>query len=282
MNTLSLLGQSVPRIGFGTMRLPGDNVWGPPKDHDSAIAVLNKVVELGIKVIDTAWYYGPDVSNELLAEALFPYPDDLIIITKLGGRRDYKGDWLPYAKPDELRDGMERDLRLLKLDTIPIVHLRWMGSEQVDGAFIESIETMIDMKQQGKLKNIGLSNVSRAQLDYALKLTKVASLSNAYSIDNRKNESLVESCAEEGIAFLPYFPLSVGKADDNPVLARWADELNVSATQVALAWLLQRSPTMLPIPGTSSSTHLEENFGAMNVTLPKSAVEDIDNIKSVA
>jgi pyridoxine 4-dehydrogenase len=276
MKTMSLAGQIVPRIGYGTMRLPGPNVMGPPKDHGLAIKVLKRTIEMGVKVIDTAWYYGPDISNELLAEALYPYPDDLIIITKLGGARDNEGGWIPFIKPDELKIGMDRDLKLLKLQSIPIVHLRWMENQPPE-AFEVALDAMLEMKKAGKFKHLGLSSVSMDQLDLALAKTEIVTVSNQYSIDDRHDDPMLKRCEQQGIAYLPYFPLAVGKSDEQTILQKWASQLSVSTSQVALAWLLRHSPVMLPIPGTSSLEHLEENFSAGSLDLTDEAYEDIKN-----
>jgi pyridoxine 4-dehydrogenase len=273
--SIELIGQTIPRMGYGTMRLPGANVWGPPKDYAEAIRLLKKTQELGIKAIDTAWYYGPDVSNDLLAEALHPYPDDLIIITKLGGQRDAQGNWLPFNKPAELREGMERDLKTLKLDAVPIVHLRWMEGSQAE--FVAAIDAMLQMKQAGKFQQLGLSTVTEAQLDYVLRLTPVATVSNAYSFQKPDDDAMIDRCEKEGIAYLPYFPLAAGKADDHAVLQAWAKKLDATPTQIALAWLLQRSACILPIPGTSSVAHLQENFAALDIELPAEAIEQLSN-----
>jgi pyridoxine 4-dehydrogenase len=275
MKTINLIDQEVPRIGYGTMRLPGKGVMGPPDNHDEAIKVLKRTIELGIKVIDTAWYYGPYVANELLAEALYPYPDDLIIITKLGGKRDEAGNWLSAIKPDELRQGMENDLRLLKLDSVPIVHLRWIDETSPE-MFEEALDTMIAMQQEGKLQHIGLSNVTDAQLTLALSKAKIATISNSYNIDDRQDDLMIDRCAKEGIAYLPFFPLSVGKSASQPVIQKWANELGFSPIQIALAWLLKRSDSILPIPGTSSVAHLEENYAAASIELPDEAYSEIE------
>lgn len=275
--TIDLIGQTVPRMGYGTMRLPGPNVMGPPKDHGAAINVLRKAYELGIKVIDTAWYYGPDVSNRLLAEALHTYDDDLIIITKLGGKRDTAGHWLPARTPEELRKGMEHDLKLLKIDAVPIVHLRWMG-EGLDDTFRDAFETMLHMKKEGLLRHIGLSNVDEVQLDYALERTEIATVSNAYGITDRHDDAMVDRCEKEAIAYLPFFPLAVGNVTKDKALQRWAEELELSPTQVALAWLLRRSPCILPIPGTSNVSHLEENVTALDIELPDDAFAELSAV----
>lgn len=272
--TIDVIGETVPRIGYGTMRLPGKNVMGPPKDHSTAIRVLQHSYDLGVRLIDTAWYYGPNVANELLAEALHPYSDDLIIVTKLGGKRDHAGNWLPANTPEELRKGMEHDLELLKIDSVPIVHLRWM-SGTLDDTFRDAFETMLHMKQEGLLKHIGLSNVTEEQLDYAMERTDIATVSNQFSFSDHHDDPMVDRCAKEGIAYLPFFPLDVGKVAEHAVLQRWAEALNITPTQVALAWLLHRSPTILPIPGTSSLEHLEENIAALDIELPEDALTEL-------
>jgi pyridoxine 4-dehydrogenase len=279
MQTMKLIGRTVPRIGYGTMRLPGPNVMGPPKNRDAAIRVLQRAIELGITVIDTAWFYGPDVANELVAEALYPYKDDLIFVTKLGGKRTANGDWHSAHTPDELREGMERDLRLLKVDHVQITHLRMM-TEAVDGTFKRALDTMIEMHQAGKFEQLGLSSVSIEQLDYAVQRVPIVTVSNLYNLADRHDEAMVERCTVANIAYLPFFPLAVGKAGEDSVVAGWATQLNVTPSQVALAWLLQRSPSMLPIPGTSSVAHIEENWEAGELELPMQAYEEIDAASS--
>jgi pyridoxine 4-dehydrogenase len=278
MQTIELAGKTIPRMGYGTMRLPGKGVTGPPEDYDEAIRVLKKVIELGIRAIDTAWYYGPNVANQLVAEALHPYPEDLVFITKLGGKRDEQGNWLPANTPDELKEGMENDLKLLKVESVSVVHLRWMGSETVEDNFKKAVDAMLEMKQAGKFKELGLSTVGQEQLDYVLGLSKVATVSNQFSLSDHHDDAMVDRCAEDGIAYLPYFPLAVGKSGQHEVLQKWAEKLGVSGSQVAIAWLLKRSPTILPIPGTSSVAHLKENFAAGDIELPQEAFDEISNI----
>jgi pyridoxine 4-dehydrogenase len=277
--TISLTGKTVPSVGYGTMRLPGDKVWGPPKDHDTAIKVLQRAVELGVKVFDTAWFYGPNVSNELMAEALHPYADDLIIITKLGGARDNEANWIPFKTPAQLREGMENDLRTLKLESIPVVHLRWMeGHGGTPEEYEIALDTMLEMQKEGKFQHLGLSTVSEEQLDIALGKTKIVTISNPYSLGDKKDDAMIDRCEKEEIAYLPYFPLAMGKMDNQPILKKWADELGVTASQIALAWLLKRSPAMLPIPGTSNITHLEENVAAGSIELSDEAFVEISSI----
>jgi pyridoxine 4-dehydrogenase len=272
MQTTTLAGKTVPRIGFGTMRLTGSGVLGPPRDRDKAVHVLQTVADLGIKVIDTAWYYGPDIPNQLLAETLFPYPEDMLIVTKLGAEWNWLNRIVAAHTPKKLREGMLRDLRLLKLDQVPIVHLRWTDDPVVDDGFKTALAAMITMQQEGLLQHIGLSNISLGQLDYALTQTPIATVSNLYNFADRRDDAMVDRTAQLGIAYLPWLPLGVGRTDASEVLRSWAENLGVSTSQVALAWLLQRAPNIIPIPGTSSAAHLRENFAAGELVLPPAAI----------
>jgi aryl-alcohol dehydrogenase-like predicted oxidoreductase len=265
-------------MGYGAMRLPGPGVWGPPGDRTEALAVLRRAVELGVRVIDTAWYYGLDVANELIAEALRPYPEDLVLVTKLGGARGDDGSWYGAVSDAELRAGCERDLRVLGLDSIPVVHLRWMGDQAAGGtSFAHALGTMLDLRAEGKVQRIGLSNVTLDQLEDALAVTDVASVSNQYGVGLRDDQPVLDRCTAAGIPYLPFFPLVAGGAGgvaggaggvagDDP-LATVAARHGLSRAQTALAWLLARSPVMLPIPGTSRVAHLEENIAAASVRL---------------
>jgi len=279
--TLSLAGRDVPRLGYGTMRLTGPHIFGPPADRAEAVRVLRRAVELGVRVIDTSWYYGPYVANEILAEALHPY-DDLVLVTKLGGARRDDASWYSALTPDELRMGCEHDLRLLRVDSVPVAHLRWMPGADVP--FDEALGAMIGLRDEGKIQHIGLSNVSPEQIDAALPVTPLATVSNAYSVVDRKDEATVDRCAREGIAYLPFFPLGASPVRSGAgvtaqdVVAQVAKRLDATPTQVALAWLLQRSPTMVPIPGTSSVAHLEENVAAAGLSLPADVVAELDAI----
>ncbi|MGC9668405.1 aldo/keto reductase [Planosporangium sp. 12N6] len=264
--TVHLADRDVPRFGYGAMRLPGPGVWGPPADRDEALAVLRRAVELGVRVIDTAWYYGLDVANELIAAALHPYPEDLVLVTKLGGGRRDDGSWYPALTDAELRAGCERDLRVLRLDAIPVVHLRWMDQSEV--SFADALGTMLDLRAEGRIQRIGLSNVTLDQLEQALAVTDVATVSNQYGPTRRDDQPVLDRCADAGIPYLPFFPLVSGGgigADDR--LATVAGRHDASPAQVALAWLLQRSPVILPIPGTGRVAHLEENLAAAGLRL---------------
>jgi len=280
--TIKLGDLNVRRLGFGAMCLPGDAVWGEPRDRAAAHAVLHRAIELGINLIDTAWYYGPHVANRLIVETLHPYPSDLVIATKLGGRRRPDKSWVHYLRPDELRAGAEEDLRSLKLDQLPVVHLRW--AEQPDVAFAESLDAMIALAREGKIRHIALSNVNVEQLEYALTRTPIVAVQNLFNLGGGggpipvadRPEAVLAACEHHGIAFLPFFPLARGAVTaDSGSLAAAAKRYNCTAAQLAIAWLLARSPVMLPIPGTSKVAHLEENVGAVRVVLDATAVAEL-------
>jgi aryl-alcohol dehydrogenase-like predicted oxidoreductase len=278
--TLLLAGRKVPRMGFGAMRLPGPGVWGPPPDRDRAIAVCRRAVELGVRVVDTAWYYGTpdrDVANEVLAEALRPYPEDLVFVTKLGGRRTDDAGWAPALRPEQLREGCERDLRVLGLETVPVAHLRWLDEEGPDAVpFDDALGTMLELRDEGKIGAIGLSNVDVDQIREAGRQTEIATVSNAYSPLQRDDEPVVAHCDDAGIPYLPFFPLAVGSVVDPGAVADVAGEVGATPAQVALAWLLHRSPWMLPIPGTGDPSHLEENVAAGSLRLSDEAFARLD------
>ncbi len=264
MDTIQFAGVEVPRIGYGTMRLPGPGVWGPPRDRDAAITVLRRAVELGVRVVDTAWYYGPDVADELVREALHPY-DGLQIVTKLGGSRGPDKSWLPALTPAELREGCERDLRLLGVDSVAACHLRWVDTDAT--TFDEALDTLCRLQDEGKIGAVGLSSVTLEQLDAARERTDIVCVSNSYSYVDRSDAPVLGRCAELGIPYLPFFPLGVGSVRRNEVLASVASELEASPVATAIAWLLATSPVTLPIPGTTSVAHLEENVAAGSLTL---------------
>ena len=278
--TIALGDLTVPRFGYGTMRLTGPHIFGPPADRDEAVRVLRRAVDAGVRVIDTAWYYGPDVANEILAEALTPYPDDLVIVTKLGGARTRDGGWHSFIAPDQLREGVEHDLRQLGLDSVPVTHLRWMDNPDV--GFEEALDGILVLVAEGKIQRIGLSNVDEAHLDTALAKTAVVSVSNEYSVISRDADRLVERCARDGIAFLPFFPLGASPrtsgagVSDSAAVTAVADRHGASPAQVALSWLLHRSPALLPIPGTSSVAHLEDNLAAVDLPLSADDLATLD------
>ena len=261
---------TVRRLGFGAMRVTGRGIWGEPPDHDAAIAVLRRTVELGVTFVDTADSYGPEVSERLIAEALHPYPDDLVIATKGGLERTGPGQWPSNARPDHLREACEGSLRRLGLDQIPLYQLH-----RPDPAvpYAESVGALVELRDQGKIGHIGVSNVSVAQLREAQQLTEVVSVQNRYNAGDRSSEEVLEACEAEGIAFLPWAPIQ--DTDDNDAVNEAARRLGASPQQVVLAWLLARSPVMLPIPGTGSLPHLEENVAAAALELTDDEVAAI-------
>jgi aryl-alcohol dehydrogenase-like predicted oxidoreductase len=267
----------VHRLGYGAMQITGDGVWGPPEDHEGALAVLRAAVEGGVDFIDTADSYGPVVSEQLIAEALFPYADDLVIATKAGFTRTGPGAWVPVGRPAYLKQQVELSLRNLRVDRIDLIQLHRVDPEvpvedQV-GAFAE-------LQEQGKVRHIGLSEVSVEQLEQARAVTEIASVQNLYNLTNRQSQDLLDHATREGIAFIPWFPIATGDlaAPDSPV-ADIARELGASPAQVALAWLLHSSPVVLPIPGTKSVEHLRENLGAAALELSE---EDLARLDALA
>jgi len=270
----------VPRMGFGTMRLTGPGISGPPADRDEAIRVLRRAVELGVGVFDCSWYYGPYAAHEIVAEALYPYARNVVLVTKLGAARGPDGSWHAALTSEELRAGNEADLRLLRLDSIPVTHLRWADNGRA--TFEDALEAMLDLQREGRIQRIGLSAVTAGQLDVALRHTDVVTVSNAYSVIDRRDELVLNRCSSEGIAYLPWFPLGGGSVARgttvraNDAVRELALGRRLTPTQVALAWLLHRSPVVLPIPGTSRVTHLEENVAAASVQLSAEELLRID------
>lgn len=280
--TLRLGDLEVRRLGFGAMRLPGKEVWGEPADPAAARAVLRRAIELGVNLIDTAWYYGPHVANRLIVEALHPYPSDLVIATKLGARRLPDKSWVPAMKPDELRTGIEEDLRSLKLEQLPLVHLRWI--DQPDVTFAEALDALIAVQRAGKIRHLALSNVTVAQLEQALAKTPIVAMQNLFNLRGGSGGpiphagdagAMLAACEARNIAFLPFFPLAIGALATGGALEAAAKRHNCSPAQLAIAWLLARSPVMLPIPGTSKVVHLEENAGAVRVALDAGTIAEL-------
>ncbi len=262
--TITLGGElTVNRLGYGAMRITGEGIWGPPKDHDGAIRVLRRAVELGINFIDTADSYGPYVSEELIAEALHPYPEGLVIATKGGWERVGPNQWIHNASPDHLREAVEGSLKRLKLDRIDVYQLH-IPDPRI--AFERSLEPLVKLKEQGKIRLIALSNVTREHVERALRLTPIVSVQNRYNFDDREWDYVVDFCEQKKIAFIPWGPLAQGRSATEK-LKQIAKAKGATPMQVALAWLLQQSPMMLPIPGTSSVAHLEEDVAAAMVKL---------------
>jgi pyridoxine 4-dehydrogenase len=266
---------SVSRIGFGAMQLPGPGVWGPPRDRGEALEVLRRAVELGVDHIDTAQYYGPDVANELIREALHPYPDNLALVSKVGARRDQTGGWLPYNKPDQLRSGIEDNLRSLGVEQLAAVNLRVMGDEP-DQRFDDQLTAMIQAREDGLIGGVGLSNVTLERLRHALERTPIVCVQNPLNLADRSSMPVLRECATRAIAFVPFFPLGSAFAQDNQVLGNpevraIAERLGATPAQIALAWTLGLASNVLLIPGTSSVAHLEENLAVADVTLDEQA-----------
>jgi pyridoxine 4-dehydrogenase len=269
------------RVGYGAMQLAGPGVFGPPQDHDAAIAVLRAAVDLGINHIDTADFYGPYVTNQLIREALAPYPDDLHIVTKVGARRDEQGGW-PHARtPAELREQVHDNLRHLGLDVLDVVNLRVGGLEEAEpGSIAEQFGALAELRQQGLIRHLGVSTVSADQVAEAQSIAPVVCVQNRYNIARRGDDALVDATARQGVAFVPYFPLGGFSPLQSDALQSVAGRLGATPMAVALAWLLHRSPNILLIPGTSSVAHLRENVAAAGLKLPDDAIAELDAIGS--
>jgi pyridoxine 4-dehydrogenase len=283
--TIKLGDLEVRRLGFGAMRLPGKEVWGEPNDPATAHAVLRRAIELGINFIDTAWYYGPLVANRLIVESLHPYPADLVIATKLGAKRPSDKSWVPAMTPEELREGIDTDLQSLKLEQLPVVHLRWIG-DRAQISFAEALDVLIDQQKVGKIRHLALSNVTVAQLEQAVAKTPIVAVQNLFNLSGSTGpghiaaepEAVLAACEQRGIAFLPFFPLAIGSlaGGASASLQAVANRIGCTPAQLAIAWLLARSPVMLPIPGTSKIAHLEENVGAVHVALDEAALLELN------
>ena len=282
--TAPLGSHSVKRIGFGAMQLAGPGVFGPPRDPDAARAVLWRAVELGVDHIDTSQYYGPDVVNDLIRAALYPYPADLRIVSKVGGRRDGVGAWLPAQRPEELRAGVEANLAALGVDTLAAVNLRLMdGVREVP--LPEQIGTMEDLRREGKIEGIGISSADRATIEEALGCVELVCVQNAFSVVQRDGEDVLRLCVERGIAFVPFFPLGSAFTGGpaaiaaDPHIVRVAEKHGATPSQIALAWLLHFDDGILLIPGTSSVRHLEENLGAGEIALDDDDMAALESVE---
>ncbi|HEX3459335.1 MAG TPA: oxidoreductase [Acidimicrobiales bacterium] len=283
-DTFQLGPKPVHRMGFGAMQLPGPGVLGPPRDHDEAIAVLRRAVELGIDHIDTAQFYGPVVANELIREALHPYPAELTLVSKVGARRDDAGAWLPAQAPADLRADVEANLKTLDVDQVDVVNLRLLDDPEV--RLEDQLEAMIEMRDQGLIGGIGLSNVSADHLEVARGVTDIVCVQNAFNVVDRSSEPVLEACRIAGIGFVPFFPLGSAFGGDHnvvleaPAVVAGAARLGVTPAQLALAWLLDRWSNVLLIPGTSSLAHLEENAAAADIVLDDVTRSELEAIGS--
>ena len=271
--------RTVKRLGYGAMQLAGPGVFGPPKDRDAAIAVLRTAVDLGITHVDTADFYGPHVTNEIIREALAPYPDDLHIVTKVGARRDAEGGW-PHARtPAELQEQVHDNLRRLGLDVLDVVNLRVGGFDAPEpGSLAEQFEALAELQQQGLIRHLGVSTVNAEQIAEAQSIAPVVCVQNLYNLARRDDDALIDSLAAQGIAYVPYFPLGGFSPLQSDALEAVAKRLDATPMAVALAWLLQRSPNVLLIPGTSSVAHLRENVAGAGLALPADALAELDAI----
>ncbi len=277
-DTVPFAGHRVHRVGFGAMQLPGPGVFGPPADRNGAMAVLRRALDAGVDHIDTAQFYGPDVANELIHDALHPYPADLVLVSKVGAVRDDRGQWLPAQRPEELRAGVEANLRSLELDRVPVVNLRRLPGSEVP--FDEQLSAMEALRHQGLIGGIGLSNVTLDDYLAARSQVDVACVQNAYNLIDRSDRSLFDACRNDEVAYVPFFPLGSAFVAENPVLQdlavqETARRLRCTPAQVALAWLLTQGPMVLLIPGTSSLTHLAENLAAGDLVLDEVALADL-------
>lgn len=277
--TWTLGDTTVSRFGYGAMQLSGPGAFGPPKNREEALAVVRSAVDSGITHIDTAEAYGPRVVNELIREALHPYAKDLFIATKVGGRRDADGGWPPARKPDELRAQIDDNLETLGVDVLDLVHLR-LGDANgpVPEEIREAFETLVDLQQQGIIRHLGVSNATAEQVEEAQSIAPIVSVQNMYNLANRWDDNLVDRLAAEGIAYIPFFPLGGFTPLQSDALSAVAERLSASPMSVALAWLLQRSPNILLIPGTSSVSHLRENIAGAALTLSGADLRELDLI----
>jgi pyridoxine 4-dehydrogenase len=269
---------TVQRMGYGAMQLAGPGVYGPPKDPDAAVAVLREAVAAGVNHIDTSDYYGPHVTNQIIKQALHPYPSELVIVTKLGGRRPPDKSWQPAISPLDLTSGVHDNLRNLGLDALVIVNYRVMGAGlgPEEGSIAEQVSVLADLKQQGLIRHIGLSNVTAAQVAEAQGITDVVCVQNNYNLAHRHDDALIDNLARQGIAYVPFFLLGGFSPLQSSTLSSVAERLGTTPMQVALAWLLHRSPNILLIPGTSSVAHLRENLAAAQLTLSTETLAELD------
>ena len=275
---------TVHRVGYGAMQLSGPGIYGPPKDPNEAVAVLREAVAAGVDHIDTSDYYGPHITNQIIRKALHPYPAGLVIVTKLGGRRPADKSWQPAISPEELAAAVHDNLRNLGLDALDVANYRVMGSGHgvTEGSIAEQITALADLKRQGLIRNIGVSNATAAQVAEAQSITEIVCVQNNYNVAHRHDDTLIDDLARRGIAYVPFFPLGGFTPLQSTTLSSVAERLGYTPMQVALAWLLHRSPNILLIPGTSSVAHLRENLAAGQITLPPESLAELDGIADSA
>lgn len=278
--TFRLGDRTVKRLGYGAMQLAGPGVFGPPKDRNAAVAVLREAIAAGVDHIDTSDYYGPYVTNEIIREALTPYPANLTIVTKIGARRGNDGSWLPFYAKDELISAVHDNLRRLKLDALHVVNLRLMFNphKPAEGPIEEMLSTLADLRTQGLVQHVGLSHATPKQLAEGQRICPIVCVQNHYNLVHRADDAMIDACAKDGVAYVPYFPLGGFNKLQSDTLSAVAADLQATPMQVALAWLLQRAPNILLIPGTSSSAHLKENLAAASLSLPRAAVDRLNHL----
>ncbi len=278
--TFPLGRRSVKRLGYGAMQLAGKGVFGPPKDRPAALAVLREAIASGIDHIDTSDFYGPHVTNEIIREALHPYPDDLVIVTKVGAVRGNDASWKPAMKPADLTLAVHDNLRNLGLEALDVVNLRFMGDGHgpSEGSIEAPLEALVKLQEQGLIRHIGLSNVTTAQIEQGRGMAEIVCVQNQYNVAHREDDAMIDTLAANGIAYVPFFPLGGFTPLQSSTLSDVATKLGATPMQVALAWLLQRSPNVLLIPGTSSIAHLRENIAAASLELPADAIAALDGI----
>jgi pyridoxine 4-dehydrogenase len=281
--TFTLGDHSVKRLGYGAMQLAGPGVFGPPKDHDGALAVLREAVASGVNHIDTSDFYGPHVTNQIIREALHPYPDDLVIVTKISARRGEDGSWIPALSPEELTQAVHDNLRNLGLDVLDVVNLRSMFAVHgpAEGSIEAPLTVLADLQRQGLVRHIGLSNVTPTQIAEGRRICDIVCVQNYYNVAHRDDDALIDELARDGIAYVPFFPLGGFTPLQSSTLSDVAQRLGATPMQVALAWLLRRAPNILLIPGTSSVVHLRENLAAAELNLPADALKELDGMTSI-
>jgi aryl-alcohol dehydrogenase-like predicted oxidoreductase len=281
-HTFVLGSHTVNRVGYGAIQLAGPGVFGPPKDRDAARAVLREAVAFGVNHIDTSDFYGPHITNKLIREALHPYPDDLLIVTKIGARRGQDGSWLPAMSPAELSQAVHDNLHNLGLDVLDVVNLRSLfgRSEPAEGSIEAPLTVLAELQRKGLVRHIGLSNVTATQIEEARRISPIVCVQNQYNVAHRTDDDLIDDLSRDGIAYVPFYPLGRFTPSQSSTLSHIARRLGASPMQVALAWLLRRAPNILPIPGTSSVAHLRENLAAIEFSLPDDALHELNSVAS--
>jgi pyridoxine 4-dehydrogenase len=281
--TFKLGDRIVKRLGYGAMQLAGPGVFGPPKDHDAALAVLREAVASGVDHIDTSDFYGPHVTNQIIREALYPYSDDLVIVTKISARRGADKSWIPAFSRDELTQAVHDNLRNLRLDVLEVVNLRSMFNPHhpVEGSIEAPLTVLADLQRQGLVRHIGLSNVTATQIAEGRRICEIVCVQNYYNVAHRDDDAMIDDLARDGIAYVPFFPLGGFNPLQSSTLSDVAQRLGATPMQVALAWLLRRSPNVLLIPGTSSVAHLRENLAAAACVLPDDAVHALESMAAI-